>query len=126
MKRSIFALVLLPLLLALCFIPASIVSKHCTKTKELVEQAIVASDRQDFPQMLQYSEEAKKYWKSHDNILTAILRHDDSGDVGIGLAKMVSFARMQDEEEFRAACVEVIEHLSHIQEQELPLLENIF
>jgi hypothetical protein len=102
------------------------VSKHCTKTKELVEQAIVASDRQDFPQMLQYSEEAKKYWKSHDKILTAILRHDDSGDVGIGLAKMVSFARMQDEEEFRAVCVEVIEHLSHIQEQELPLLENIF
>ncbi len=126
MKRSIFAVILLPLILALCLIPASVVNKHCKATKKWVEKAVSVAEQGDFVQMLQCSKEAENYWTNHDKILTAILRHDDSGNVEIGLAKMVSFAKMQDEEEFLAVCAEVLEHLKHIQEQELPLLKNIF
>ncbi len=126
MKRTIFAISLLPLILVGCLAQTSFANKHCNATKQWVEKAMAASQQDDFSQTLQLSTKAKEYWDGHNKIITAILRHDDSGDVGIGLAKMVSFAKMQDQEEFYAVCAEVLEHLEHIREQELPLLENIF
>ena len=126
MKRSIFALALLPIILIICLSMTALVSKHCKATKEYVEKSISAVEQGDYEKMLQHSKDAQQYWNDHNKTLTAILRHDDSGDVGIGLAKMVGFAKMQDEEEFLAVCAEVLEHLKHIREQELPLLENIF
>ena len=125
MKRFWAAISVLSLLLAACTVSAVLVSHIARETISLLEEAANFAKEHNYTAALSQCQKAEERWKSRAGLHGALLRHSEADRVESGLAKLVSYARTQDHDEFLALCAEIIHDIEHVRDMELPLLRNI-
>ncbi len=125
MKRFWAAIGVLLLLLAACTVSALLVSRFAEKTIAHLERATDFAEENNYTAALDHCKKAEELWKSRSGLHGALLRHSEADQVESGLAKLVSYAKTQDNDEFLALCAEVIHDIEHVRDMELPLLRNV-
>ncbi len=119
MKLSLFCLIMLAVLCFLCIFSALHVSNVVEETTALLNKA-----RHENPSQLVGT--ASDLWTNNQGYLGAVLRHDEMDEVMVELAKLKSYASIDETDDFLSSCEGVLAQLEHIREMEWPSLKNIF
>lgn len=69
---------------------------------------------------------AIRYWQEEEGLLDALQLHSEIDQIGTGLERLRVYGESGNQEEFPALCAELKRQLRHIEEMELPLLQNVF
>lgn len=122
MKHVIGALSMLTFILIACFGFTQIIKNTAAETHSLIHQAYEAKEPGI---VITLVEEAVQFWGSKERLLGCVLPHDEVDEVGDSLEMMKAYAMQHEWDEFYGICAELLETLSHMQEKEQPLLQNI-
>lgn len=69
--------------------------------------------------------EAKDAWEGREQLLGVFLHHEEVDEVVALFAQLEQFARLQDQDDYLAACHELMARIEHVRRMELPTVENI-
>lgn len=114
MRHIIISVSLLVLSLAFCLVSSSLVSRACSETNALLQQAQSAAQREDFETARRYLKEADETWAERERFFGVVLRHDEADDVFRDFAELKAYAETTDSDEFLAACASVMATIEHI------------
>ena len=69
--------------------------------------------------------QAKEGWEGRERILGIFLHHEEVDEVIALFAQLEQFIRLEDLDDYLAACHELTARLEHIRRMELPTVENV-
>lgn len=125
MKHVCLGLSILALILALCLFTAHYTSDTVQRTSALLEEAVEARRAGDEAEALRLVRAASAHWKDHEAYFGTVLRHDEIDDVIGEFARLESYARSQDQDDFYSNCAALLSELEHIEQMEWPFFHNI-
>lgn len=125
MKHTVLSVSILILILAFCLLSASYTSNAVQKTSALLEEALEARREDDQAASIHLVQAASSHWKEHEAYFGTVLRHDEIDDVIGEFARLESYARSQDQDDFYSNCAALLSELEHIEQMEWPFFHNI-
>ena len=125
MKRFWIALAVLAVISAWCFVSAALIGSHTDAMLKDLEEVRQAADRADYAAARTAADRAERHWTNCEDLLGALLRHDEADQVMSALAELREYAAVGDRDDLLAVCATTIRQLQHIREMELPLIRNV-
>ena len=117
---GVFALCLAVGLFSLFYVRAS-----GAQTNELLERSIRQAETEDYTGAAASLRQAKQVWEGRERILGIFLHHEEVDEVIALFAQLEQFIRLEDLDDYLAACHELTARLEHIRRMELPTVENV-
>ena len=111
MKHVLIACVVFALCLAVGLFSLFYVRASGAQTNELLERSIRQAEAQ--------------VWEGRERILGIFLHHEEVDEVIALFAQLEQFIRLEDLDDYLAACHELTARLEHIRRMELPTVENV-
>lgn len=125
MKRIWIAVALLAAISVLCVLSASATARCVEELSRPLLQARDAARRGSYAEAADFARAAQESWQSHDDLLGALLRHDEADCVETDLAALIEYCDAEKQDEICAHCAELLRQAEHLRQMELPLLKNI-
>jgi hypothetical protein len=125
MKKLVYALLIILVLLLGCFYTSWRVEAICEDAADLLEQAETKCQLGDYEAAEETVYASKAIWDRHEYFLGLALRHTESDDVGILYPALLETCRQKDHGEFSLRNLELIAILRHLGRMEQPYLFNI-
>lgn len=116
----VFALCLAVGLFSLVYVRASGV-----QTTALLEQSVRQAEKEAYADAAASLQQAKKTWEGRETILGIFLHHEEVDEVIALFAQLEQFVRLEDQDDYLAACHELIARIEHVRRMELPTVENV-
>lgn len=118
MKKELFALGLLALLLLLSVLNTRHIGRLCGDLESLVERSADAADAGGWEESRRLLEEAMSLWKKYDSYVGIVLRHTDIETLTDDLYELTEHIYTRDSAATKAASRLVREHLESIKKME--------
>lgn len=125
MKHVCMSVSILTLILVFTIFSAHHTSNLVTRTSDLLDEAVEARRTGDLDTSLHLVQAASSHWKDHEEYFGAVLRHDEIDTVIGEFARLESYARSQDQDDFYSNCAALLSELEHIEQMEWPFFHNI-
>ena len=119
MKHVLIACVVFALCLAVGLFSLFYVRASGAQTNELLERSIRQAETED------YTGAAASLRQGRERILGIFLHHEEVDEVIALFAQLEQFIRLEDLDDYLAACHELTARLEHIRRMELPTVENV-
>ena len=124
MKHVLIACVVFALCLAVGLFSLFYVRASGAQTNELLERSIRQAETEDYTGAAASLRQAKEVWEGASG--SGIFLHHEEVDEVIALfAQLEQFIRLEDLDDYLAACHELTARLEHIRRMELPTVENV-
>lgn len=117
---GVFALCLAVGLLSVCSVRMA-----GAQTNEWLEQSVQHAQKQSYTQAAEALREAKHSWQGRQRLLGVFLHHEEVDEVIALFAQLEQYAAMQDQDDYLAACHELMARIEHVRQMELPTVENL-
>lgn len=125
MKHVLIACVVFALCLAVGLFSLFYVRASGAQTNELLERSIRQAEAEDYTGAAASLRHAKEVWEGRERILGIFLHHEEVDEVIALFAQLEQFIRLEDLDDYLAACHELTARLEHIRRMELPTVENV-
>ena len=122
MKFMIVCILLFSVLAGLCCISACRVTKIIDDTSALLQAAMRLPNKEGAAHLIRA---ASNKWNENAVFFGTMLRHDEIDNVIVEFARLESYAKTRDEDDFLSNCSALLAQLAHIKEMEWPLFQNI-
>lgn len=122
MKFIVICVLLFALLTGFCCISACRVSEVIDDTSALLRAAMGLRNKEGAVYLI---DAASHKWRENAVFFGTVLRHDEIDNVIVEFARLESYAKTKDEDDFFSNCSALIAQLEHIKEMEWPLFQNI-
>lgn len=69
--------------------------------------------------------QAKQLWEGRETVLGIFLHHEEVDEILALFAQLEAFIKLEDLDDYLAACGELTARLEHVRRMELPTVENV-
>ena len=116
----VFALCLTVGLFSLFYVRAS-----GEETVTLLERSIRQAEEEQYTAAAESLRQAKQLWEGRETVLGIFLHHEEVDEILALLAQLEAFIKLEDLDDYLAACGELTARLEHVRRMELPTVENV-
>ena len=125
MNRVWAAGALIVALLGLCIWAVLSTQSATANITQDIAQIRASSLQDDKETALQLSRETAQKWQNHHAILCTFLSHLQLEEIDRSLAALPAYIELGEEADIVAECNRITEMVQHLEESELPYLQNI-
>ena len=95
------------------------------QTNEKLTASVRQAEREEYAAAAASLEQAREIWEGRETWLGIFLHHEEVDEVIALFAQLEQFIRLEDLDDYLAACHELTARLEHIRRMELPTVENV-
>ena len=95
------------------------------QTNEKLTTSVRQAEREEYAAAAASLEQAREIWEGRETWLGIFLHHEEVDEVIALFAQLEQFIRLEDLDDYLAACHELTARLEHIRRMELPTVENV-
>ena len=95
------------------------------QTVELLERSIRQAEGENYTAAAAALQQAKQVWEGRETILGIFLHHEEVDEILALFAQLKAFIKLEDLDDYLAACGELTARLEHVRRMELPTVENV-
>ena len=117
MKHILIACLVFALCLAVGLFSLFYVRASGEQTVELLERSIRQAEGENYT--------AAAVWEGRETILGIFLHHEEVDEILALFAQLEAFIKLEDLDDYLAACGELTARLEHVRRMELPTVENV-
>ena len=125
MKQTRIAAIVFALAMAVGLLSVFSVRAAGAQTNALLSRSAAAAEDERYDDALRALSAAKDAWEGRETLLGVFLHHEEVDEVVALFAQLEQFARLGDQDDYLAACHELIARIEHVRRMELPTVENI-
>ena len=125
MKHILIACLVFALCLAVGLFSLFYVRASGEETVALLERSIRQAEREKYTAAAESLQQAKRLWEGRETGLGIVLHHEEVAEILALFAQLEQFIRLEDLDDYLAACSELTARLEHIRRMELPTVENV-
>ena len=123
MKHILIACLVFALCLAVGLFSLFYVRASGEQTVELLERSIRQAE--NYTAAAASLQQAKQVWEGRETILGIFLHHEEVDEILALFAQLEAFIKLEDLDDYLAACGELTARLEHVRRMELPTVENV-
>ena len=125
MKHTLFACLLLGVMLAFCIVSSVAVRAETQAVNDAIASSRNAASRDDFQSAADSLQAAKETWAAHERFFGVVLAHEELDEVNIAFAELLQYASLADKDDFLAGSARLVATIEHIREMEVPSYHNL-
>ena len=95
------------------------------ETVTLLERSIRQAEEEQYTAAAESLRQAKQLWEGRETVLGIFLHHEEVDEILALLAQLEAFIKLEDLDDYLAACGELTARLEHVRRMELPTVENV-
>ena len=95
------------------------------RTNELLTASVRQAEREEYEAAAASLEQARETWEGRETWLGIFLHHEEVDEVVALFAQLEQFVKLEDQDDYLAACQELIARIEHVRRMELPAVENV-
>ena len=122
MKHILIACLVFSLCLAVGLFSLFYVRASGEETVTLLERSIRQAEEEQYTAAAESLRQAKQLWEGRETVLGIFLHHDE---ILALFAQLEAFIKLEDLDDYLAACGELTARLEHVRRMELPTVENV-
>ena len=125
MKHILIACLVFALCLAVGLFSLFYVRASGEQTVALLNRSIRQAEEAQYAAAAESLQQARRLWKGHETVLGIFLHHEEVDEILALFAQLEQFIKLEDLDDYLAACNELTARLEHIRRMELPTIENV-
>ena len=125
MKHILIACLVFELCLAVGLFSLFYVRASGEETVTLLERSIRQAEEEQYTAAAESLRQAKQLWEGRETVLGIFLHHEEVDEILALLAQLEAFIKLEDLDDYLAACGELTARLEHVRRMELPTVENV-
>lgn len=125
MKHILIACLVFALCLAVGLFSLFYVRASGEETVTLLERSIRQAEEEQYTAASESLRQAKQLWEGRETVLGIFLHHEEVDEILALLAQLEAFIKLEDLDDYLAACGELTARLEHVRRMELPTVENV-
>ncbi len=125
MKHILIACLVFALCLAVGLFSLFYVRASGEETVALLERSIRQAETAQYSAAAESLRQAKALWEERETLLGIFLHHEEADEILALFAQLEQFIRLEDLDDYLAACSELTARLEHVRRMELPTIENV-
>ena len=125
MKHILIACLVFALCLAVGLFSMVYVRASGEETVALLERSIRQAENEAYADAAESLRQAKELWEGRETLLGIFLHHEEVDELLALFAQLEQFIKLEDLDDFLAACHELTARLEHVRRMELPTIENV-
>lgn len=125
MKHILIACLVFALCLAVGLFSLFYVRASGEQTNELLERSIRQAEGENYSEAAESLRQANDLWEGRETILGIFLHHEEVDEILALFAQLEQFIKLEDLDDYLAACNELTARLEHVRRMELPTIENV-
>ena len=95
------------------------------QTNEKLTASVRQAEREEYAAAAASLEQAREIWEGRETWLGIFLHHEEVDEVVALFAQLEQFVKLGDQDDYLAACQELIARIEHVRRMELPAVENV-
>lgn len=84
-----------------------------------------AAEEEQYTAAAESLRQAKQLWEDRETVLGIFLHHEEVDEILALFAQLEAFIKLEDLDDYLAACGELTARLEHVRRMELPTVENV-
>ena len=125
MKHILIACLVFALCLAVGLFSLFYVRASGEETVTLLERSIRQAEEEQYTAAAESLRQAKQLWEGRETVLGIFLHHEEVDEILALLAQLEAFIKLEDLDDYLAACGELTARLEHVRRMELPTVVNV-
>ena len=125
MKHILIACLVFALCLAVGLFSLFYVRASGEETVTLLERSIRQAEEEQYTAAAESLRQAKQLWEGRETVLGILLHHEEVDEILALFAQLEAFIKLEDLDDYLAACGELTARLEHVRRMELPTVENV-
>ena len=125
MKHILIACLVFALCLAVGLFSLFYVRASGEQTVALLNRSIRQAEEAQYAAAAKSLQQARRLWEGHETVLGIFLHHEEVDEILALFAQLEQFIKLEDLDDYLAACNELTARLEHIRRMELPTIENV-
>ena len=125
MKHILIACLVFALCLAVGLFSLFYVRASGEETVTLLERSIRQAEEEQYTAAAESLRQAKQLWEGRETVLGTFLHHEEVDEILALFAQLEAFIKLEDLDDYLAACGELTARLEHVRRMELPTVENV-
>ena len=125
MKHILIACLVFALCLAVGLFSLFYVRASGEETVTLLERSIRQAEEEQYTAASDSLRQAKQLWEVRETVLGILLHHEEVDEILALFAQLEAFIKLEDLDDYLAACGELTARLEHVRRMELPTVENV-
>ena len=125
MKHILIACLVFALCLAVGLFSLFYVRASGEETVTLLERSIRQAEEEQYTAAAESLRQAKQLWEGRETVLGIFLHHEEVDEILALVAQLEAFIKLEDLDDYLAACGELTARLEHVRRMELPTVENV-
>ena len=125
MKHILIACLVFALCLAVGLFSLFYVRASGEETVTLLERSIRQAEEEQYTAAAESLRQAKQLWEGRETVLGIFLHHVEVDEILALFAQLEAFIKLEDLDDYLAACGELTARLEHVRRMELPTVENV-
>ncbi|MFQ6938014.1 MAG: DUF4363 family protein [Oscillospiraceae bacterium] len=125
MKHILIACLVFALCLAVGLFSLFYVRASGEETVTLLERSIRQAEEEQYTAASESLRQAKQLWEGRETVLGIFLHHEEVDEILALFAQLEAFIKLEDLDDYLAACGELTARLEHVRRMELPTVENV-
>lgn len=125
MKHILIACLVFALCLAVGLFSLFYVRASGEETVTLLERSIRQAEEEQYTAAAESLRQAKQLWEGRETVLGIFLHHEEVDEILALLAQLEAFIKLEDLDDYLAACGELTARLEHVRRMELPTVANV-
>ena len=125
MKHILIACLVFALCLAVGLFSLFYVRASGEETVTLLERSIRQAEEEQYTAAAESLRQAKQLWEGRETVLGIFLHHEEGDEILALFAQLEAFIKLEDLDDYLAACGELTARLEHVRRMELPTVENV-
>ena len=125
MKHILIACLVFALCLAVGLFSLFYVRASGEETVTLLERSIRQAEEEQYTAAAESLRQAKQLWEGRETVLGIFLHHEEVDAILALFAQLEAFIKLEDLDDYLAACGELTARLEHVRRMELPTVENV-
>lgn len=125
MKHILIACLVFALCLAVGLFSLFYVRASGEETVTLLERSIRQAEEEQYTAAAESLRQAKQLWEGRETVLGIFLHNEEVDEILALFAQLEAFIKLEDLDDYLAACGELTARLEHVRRMELPTVENV-
>lgn len=125
MKHILIACLVFALCLAVGLFSLFYVRASGEETVTLLERSIRQAEEEQYTAAAESLRQAKQLWEGRETVLGIFLHHEEVDEILALFTQLEAFIKLEDLDDYLAACGELTARLEHVRRMELPTVENV-
>lgn len=125
MKRTWAAIIMVAVLLALCTIVPIFTHQNIASLTDKINEAKTQTSQGNIEEVKRLSQEISLMWNDHYQIFCTYISHEKLEAIDQSIATLQTNLEYEEYSEFTAELDRACSQLKHLQDTEMPVLENI-